>query len=68
MFDIVMVEYAQFGFRESAGFDDAGVAVTIGKNESALIDERRDEPDVCGVPCSKGQCGFDLFEMSQITF
>lgn len=44
------------------------MAVAICKDESVLVDERRDESKVRGVSCSKGQSGFDLFELGQVFF
>ena len=66
--DVVVLKHAQSGFGQTAGFDEAGVAVAVGQDETVLVDERRDKPQVRGVARAEGQGGFDLFELGQVAF
>ena len=68
MLDVVVVKDAQCGFGQPAGFDETGVAVAVGKDESVPVDECRNQTQVRGVARAEGQGCFDLFVLGEVLF
>ena len=68
MVHVSMMEDAEGGPAQAAAVDEAGVAKTVGEDQSVFSDQRRNHADIGQVSGGKGEGRFCAFETSEGVF